>query len=104
MEQTQSIGVTQLLAGLIIIVALHLVKDLAKMAWEAFKKKDEKTDLAVQAIGKVEHRIAMVERDMNEVLKFRNDFKRLFEAIKILAGDKWPEVSKKIREDDLSGD
>ncbi len=101
-------GLTTLLAGLIVILTLHVFLIIAKFIFELARKKTEDYTNALKttsdSIQKMESRIMTVERDLNEVLKFRQDFRRLFTAIKVLAGDKWPEVRKKIMEDDLSAE
>ncbi len=94
---------SQLMAWLVLILTLHLLLKIGQIAFETVKKKSELSERAIEGLGKIEHRMASLERDLNEILKFRQDFKRLFTAVKVIAGDRWPDVRKAILEDDLHG-
>lgn len=83
-----------LLACLVIILCLHLVIKIGEMFYKSYEKK-------TAILSKLEPRLSAIERDMNEILKFRNDFNKLFSALKYIAGDKWPEVREKIKQDHL---
>jgi hypothetical protein len=83
-----------LLACLIIILCLHLILKIGEMFYKNYEKKTE-------LMGKLEPRLMAIERDMNEILKFRKDFNNLFMALKYVAGDKWPEIREKIKQDSL---
>ena len=98
---TTNNGVTVMLAGLIVILCLHLVMKIVSLALDAYKKKSETTDLLAINVKELSTRLSALERDMNEILKFRHDFRRLFTAVKALSGDKWPEIRKAVLQDDL---
>ncbi len=83
------------------MLALHLLLSMGKLAFEVIKKKGEISERALEGLGKIEARMMAVERDLNEILKFRQDFNRLFSAVKELAGERWGDVKKKILEDSL---
>lgn len=105
-------GATSLLAGLIILLCLHLLMQVGRFLFEILKKKNESYERQIEGLlsalksnsdtfQKFEHRIAAIERDLNEVLKFKVDFRRLFSAVKFIAGDKWPEAKKAMKDFDL---
>lgn len=91
------------ITSLTVLVGLHLVWQVAKFWLGEFKKKSEASDKALEGFGTLNVRLMAIERDMNEMLKMRQDFRRIFTALKTLAGDKWPDVRKAVLEDDLSG-
>ena len=102
MEKTLLEGdIKGLLAGLIVLLALSLFWSMAKFLFGLLKKKSDVSDQAIAGIVKIENRMMAVERDLNEILKFRQDFNKLFEAVKELAGPEWPRIKKKIRESRL---
>lgn len=105
-------GTTVLLAGLIIVLCFHLLLGIGKFIYQIFHKKSESADRSVEnltialrtttdGLNEIRTRMTVLERDLNEVLKFRQDFRRLFAAVKMLADDKWPEIRKKIIDEDF---
>lgn len=102
MEKTLLDGGGNMVAGLIVILALHLLLSIGKLAFEVVRKKGEISERAMDGVSRLETRMMAVERDLNEVLKLRHDFRKLFSAIKVIAGDKWPDIKKQIKEDDLN--
>ena len=85
------------------MLGLNLLLGVGKFVYGLIKEKSKHTDRAVEGFGKLETRMVAIERDMNEMLKMRQDFRRIFTALKAIAGDKWPEVRKAVLEDDLGG-
>jgi hypothetical protein len=94
-------GTTALLAGVIIVLCLHLVVKIAEVVWEVFKKKGELVDAVEKNQARIEQRLITIERDLNEILKFRKDFQFLYSCIKTSTGKRWPEVKKRAEEEQL---
>ena len=98
-------GLPSLLAGITVILALHLVLKIGEVLWEVYRKKDELSAKNVESLKttmlSVESRMIAIERDLNEVLKLRKDLKVYFEAVKLTAGARWPKISKTARHDGL---
>lgn len=105
-------GVTVLLAGLVIVLCFHLLLRFGSFLYEIFRKKTESSERNVEnlttalritseGLSKLETRMTVIERDLNEVLKFKQDFRRLFTAVKAIAGDRWPEIRKNIVDEDF---
>lgn len=103
-------GLDGLLAGLIIVLCLHLVTKLAHFIWELNKKKQEVTEDAInnlsEKVGSLMHSLITVEERMraldtklDELNKFKLDIRQLISAIKELAGDRWQDIRKIIIED-----
>ncbi len=101
-----------LLAGLIIILALHLIVKVAEFIVDVLKKKNELTEkniahlisalsLNTEAVHALEVRMRKVEDQITEASKIKIDIRRLFLAIKVLAGDQWTDLKKSITEDDF---
>lgn len=105
-------GTSALLAGIVVVLCLHLLAKIGEFLFEMFKKKEETTEKNLERltealkantelVQKLDSRITAIERDLNEVLKFRIDFRRLFSAVKFIAGDQWPEAKKAMKDYDL---
>ncbi len=73
--------------SLVVVVGLHLVFQMAKFIFSLLKKDKKATDETVNKLTV-------------EVSKLRNDLKRFYSAVKLIAGDRWDEVSEKIQKDD----
>lgn len=103
-------GVSGLLAGLIVVLCLHLLTKLGHFIWEFFNKKQEVTEDAIKNLTSVlsantaathslEERLRVIDDELKELSKFKIDVRLLISAIKELAGDKWPDIRKIIIED-----
>lgn len=102
--------------GLVIILCVHLVFNVGKFVFHLFDKKRADTekatdhkitklDLTLQqfdgAVRELRVQIGLLEKELIEVHKFKSDSQKLFSAVKILAGKRWPEVRKALLEDGL---
>lgn len=109
-------GLAPLLAGLIITLGLHLVVLIVKMVINVFKNLRESDG------KKMEHLMASMQENtkavyvLNESMKSLNNrivetdvsaskmevsHSRLVAAVKELAGDRWGEIQKKVREEEF---
>lgn len=70
---------------------------------EWLTKKGEHTDQNRVDIIKLEFHFQQIEKKLDEILKLKKDVKRAFMAIKVLSGEQWPDVRKKVMEDDFHG-
>lgn len=104
-------GVPTLLAGIVIILCLHLVMNIVKFLWGFLKKKNELSEKSIErltisleantkAVEKLDHRIAEAEQTIAEIPKFKTDLRRLFLAVKRIAGDDWKQIYKEIQDDE----
>lgn len=104
-------GVPTLLATIAVVLCLHLLAKIGEFAWDLFKKKSELSEQSVQklttaleintqAVTKLECRIQEVEAELSEIPKFKQDLRRLFSAVKSMAGDDWASIRKHIMEDE----
>jgi adenylate cyclase len=102
-----------LLAGIIIILGFHLMAKIGEFLWSLVKKKAELSEKSIErltvalkinteAIHKLENKLTAIERDLAEVPKFKTDLRRLFAAVKYMAGTEWNEIRKVIMDDDIS--
>lgn len=100
-------GATTLLAGLVILLALHFIKKVAEWTFDNFKKKQELTDrhiehlisaisLNTEALHRVEHRLSELEKELSSVSRLRLEVSRIFAAVKILGGDRWGTIWESI--------
>ena len=104
-------GVATLLAGIIIILALQLIAKLGEFAWGFVKKKSELSEQSInrlsssleantKAVEKLEYRIVEAEQTISEIPKLKQDLRRLFTAVKRIAGDEWTDIRKDILDDE----
>lgn len=98
--------------ALIIILALHLVAKMGEFLFHLLKKKTEgsdhqitRLDLALtqntQVVRELRIQIQQLERELGDVHKLNADIQKLFSAVKYMAGKKWPEIHKKLTQDNL---
>lgn len=108
-------GATALIAGLIIVLVLHLLMKMAEFIFELFNKKNEVTQknidnlitslsMNIEALHRLEERMRSVETKLAEISKLKGEFTRLRLALKILAGDSWSNIRKSIAEDEFPND
>lgn len=104
-------GVPALLASIVIILALHLLTRVAEFLWGFVKKKSELSEQSInrlatsleantKAVEKLDLRIREAEETIAEIPKFKQDLRRLFTAVKHIAGEEWVEIRKSILEDE----
>lgn len=103
-------GIGVLLSSIAVVLALHLFVQLGKFVFELMKSKSRATDeqlldlsSALQqntgAIGQLSTDFRRLERELGEIGKYRMDTQKLFSAVKIVAGDRWPEIRKAMEDD-----
>ncbi len=107
-------GVTVLLAGLVIILSLHLITKIGHFIWEFNQEKHQLTEKSIDnltqmlasntsAIHSLEEKLSKVHHEIEALNRFKIDIRLLIDAVKHLAGDKWPEIRKIIIEDKFLG-
>lgn len=81
--ETKSIG--SLLVAIICLLAAHFIKGMVEFVWKAKQEKDSVHDTTLKEL-------------VLSVKKTNHAINNLFTAIKIVAGEKWPEI-KEVLED-----
>ena len=76
---------------------------MVKTALDTFKKKNQDLTSNTKAVTDLTKSIEKLEKDMAEIPKLRLDLRRYYTAVKILAGDKWPDIRKELDEEFKSG-
>lgn len=105
-------SVPVILASICVMITLHLLVKLGEFVWDLAKKKSELSEKSIEkltaamdtntrAVETLNLRISEVEKDLGEVNKLKQDLRRFYSAIKILAGDKWAAIRKEIMEEEL---
>jgi hypothetical protein len=94
-------GLTTLLAGIAIVLCLHLLLKIGEVVMESIKKKGEHTDQNRVDIIKLEYHFKELNGKLDRLLKIDTDVRRAFTGVRLLAGEKWPEIRKEIMHDDL---
>ena len=91
-------GVSALIAGLIVMIGLHLFVKLLEMGLQIFQKKSETTDQTKVDVIRLDYQMKTVQDKLDEVLRLKKDVNKVFSAIRFLAGDKWHEVKKEMED------
>lgn len=107
-------GIPTLLASIVVVMGLHLLFKVGEFLWEMLKKKTEVSEKSIEnltgalqktteAVRRLDDRLVEIEKDLSQMPKIRLDLRRMFSAIKHLAGENWKEIREIIMEDqDLS--
>lgn len=101
-----------LLAGLVITGCLQVFLKILEFMWQFVKKKiDTNEDITKElitalngctsALAKLDEKVASLEAVLLEIPKFKLDLKRMFTAIKMMAGEDWAKIKKEIMDDEL---
>lgn len=97
-------SLSNLFAGLIIMVCLHFLLKIGELLFNVYKTRTAVTEKTLQtnstALTKLESRLERMETNLDDVLKMRKDFNRIFSGIRALAGDRWPAIRKEIMQNE----
>lgn len=104
-------GLTQLLAGLVIVLCLFLTRQIINDFRKADGKKIDELNASMSentkailslnvSVNSLSDRI--IETDISQTKTDRN-LLRLIATVKELAGDRWSDIQKKVREDEFYG-
>jgi uncharacterized protein YlxW (UPF0749 family) len=108
----ESTGLAGMIAAIVVMLALNLVINIAKSILKARASKDSTLDGAVLKLTdavlacthvteRLEQRIIHLEQSIRDVEKLKLDIRRAFKAVRLLSGDKWEIVRKKIMEEEV---
>ncbi len=103
-------GVIPLLGGIAVVLCLQLVVRIGQFVFELMKKKNENSDSKIVeistslqqntvAVNELRTMIRGLERELSELHRYRMDTQKLFSAVKLMAGKKWPEIRKAMEDD-----
>jgi len=106
------------IAGLVVLLGLHLVLGVVKMVVVHFKEKeatlrqelsknntDSEKELTehsmalrqnTDAIRELMVKISFLEQELNQLKTMKHDLQKLFSTIKVMAGKKWPAIKKSV--------
>lgn len=104
-------SVPGLLAAIIVMLGVHLFTSTGRFLWSLKEKKDALSEQTVKDFSlsldhytvvaeKLDDRIRKLEASIDEFSKHKGDLKRLFLAVKLLAGESWPTIRKEILEEE----
>lgn len=96
-------GIGTLLATIALVICMQLVLKVGEFLWEIFKKKSEVTEDGIEkltgsinqntrAVEELKFQLTQIEKEVIGLPKMKEDLNRNFTAIKILAGERWPEI------------
>lgn len=105
-------GFSVLLVSIIVLLAFQLLARVGEFLWKLSTQRSSSTDSEItkidlaltqntQAVRELRIQIGILERELAEVHKFKSDSQKLFSAVKIMAGKRWPEVRKAMEDDAL---
>jgi hypothetical protein len=110
-EIIKSTGLAGLLSAVTVMSALHLMAKLAEFFWQFRENKDKVTATVIEnlsdavksntiATEKLDGRLKEVEQRLANGPKFKLELKRTHAALKMLAGEKWEGIKKRVLDDE----
>lgn len=87
-------------AGVCVLLTIMVLIQVGKFVWTVKQEKDKLSDDTVADLVKA---VEKLEHTVSDLPKFRTDVRRFYTAIKVIAGDKWPQVRDEIMKDDFIG-
>jgi Na+/phosphate symporter len=104
-------SIPALLVVMTIFMALHLIKGLAEFMWKLKRDGDSASETSIknltEAMSKntttmehLDNRLKGIETLVTSLPKMKADLRRLFSAVKTVAGENWPEIRKEIMYDE----
>jgi hypothetical protein len=108
----ESGSVAGLLAAITVMIGLNLVVEIGKTLWRIREKRDAVTESGIDKLSKavdlntaasqqLENRIKTLELTLTDISKIKIDLRRLYMAVKIMSGDSWETIRKKIMDDEV---
>lgn len=100
------------LAGILILLTLNVLVKVGAFIMKQKEKKDSLSEDTIKqllnsvqqstiAIAHLEMRLKTFEQNLNDLPKFKTDIRRFYTAMKVLSGEKWPDIRKEIIEDEI---
>ncbi len=104
-------SIPALLVFIAVFLCANFLKGVIEFLWQLNEKKDSASEAAIKELTEVvkhnttatEHldrRLSELEKLLAELPKFKTDLKRMFNAVKIISGDKWMQIKEKIMNED----
>lgn len=101
-----------LIAAGVVILCLHLLLKIGELIYRQVEKKGQLSETSIknltEALNKnttemdrLNCRMEKVEQNLVDIPKIQKDLRRLFVAVKKIAGDEWPNIRKVMMEDEL---
>jgi len=91
-------------AGICVMLTLLVLVEVGKFVWGLREKKDSLSDVEIKKLTMaVEENTASIkhlEGSLGEVQKLKTDVRRYYTAIKMLAGERWPEIRDEILDEE----
>lgn len=103
-------GIAGLLTSIAVILSLHLVMRVGSFLWGLKVEKDRLSEQTVKdlvksvgenttAVDDLRLEVKRFEAAVAEIPKLKLDLRRLYAALKIIAGEEWPNIRKEIMQD-----
>lgn len=101
------------IGGLCVLFTLMVMLKVGEFLWKLREKKETLSEAAVKdltlamqantaATQHLDHRLQQIEKMVVDVPKFKTDLRRFYTALKILGGDRWPQVRDEIMKDEFT--
>jgi hypothetical protein len=105
-------GSTVLLACLVVVLCLLLLSKLGELVLKFFEKKGDKDETKItevsialqansEAVRELRVQVGVLLVEITQLRERNRDIDKVFSAVKILAGKKWPSVRKAMEQDVL---
>lgn len=95
------------IAGLCVLVTLSILVKVGEFLWVHKKEKDVLSNVEIKkltsaveantaASSHLENRLKNLEEKYSDLPKFKEDMRRFYAAIKVMAGEEWPTIRDEI--------
>lgn len=99
--------------GICVLLTLSILVRVGEFIVKLNRKKEELSESAVvnltnalklntEAMSDLERRLEKIEGFAADLPKLKNDVRRFYSALKIIAAEKWPQVRDEIMKDDFT--
>lgn len=101
------------IAGICVLLTIMTLFRVAEFLWRLKEKREMSSDIAIVDLTKavqectytlktLDMRLLAIETANSEFPKLRNDLRRIYGAMKEIAGDRWPSIRDEIMKDGFS--
>jgi hypothetical protein len=106
-------SIPALLIAICLILAVNLVKGIAEFLWKLKEQKDSASEATIrdltEAVKKntaatehLDQRLSELEHVLTSLPKLQEDLRRYYLGLKILAGERWPEIRDEIKQEEIA--
>lgn len=98
-------GLTGSIVALCVIFTLFIVLKVVEFSWKTRQEKDSASEKSIkelnQTVEKLIVQLEKMEQTLSSLPKIKEDLRRYYNGLKLLAGNKWSRIRKEITDDEI---